>query len=84
METLEKIHESGVAPTEVWYLSTLILTGILVLFIGIMIFFVKGFFSRLQETLDKFQESISKLTTLTTLHDKEIENINKRLEKGRR
>lgn len=81
METLEQIKESGVAPTEFWYLSTLILTAILILFIGVLIFFVKGFFTRLQETLDGFQESIKQLTDITKLHDWEISNIKKGLDK---
>lgn len=83
MDTIEAIKDSGVAPAEVWYLSTLILTGILVLFIGVLIFFVKGFFVRLQDTLDSFAESIQKLTILTQLHDADLKNIKERLSKRR-
>lgn len=83
METIEAIKESGVAPAEVWYLSTLVLTGILVLFIGVLIFFVKGFFSRLQSTLDSFADSIQKLTILTQLHDADLKNLKERLNKRR-
>lgn len=83
MDTIEAIKDSGVAPAEVWYLSTLILTGILVLFIGVLIFFVKGFFVRLQGTLDSFAESIQKLTILTQLHDADLKNIKERLNKRR-
>lgn len=78
METVEAIKESGVAPNEFWYLSTLILTGILVLFIGVLIVFVKGFFGRLQMTLDSFAESIKKLTIITEVHEVEINNLKNR------
>lgn len=74
METLQTIKDSGVAPNEFWYLSTLILTGILVLFIGVLIFFVKGFFSKLQVTIDGLAESVRDLTTIVKLHDLEIKN----------
>lgn len=87
METVEAIKESGVAPNEFWYLSTLILTGILVLFIGVLIFFVKGFFARLQTMLDGFAHSIQDLTTIVKLHDLEIKNAKEdiiKLEKRRR
>ena len=78
METVEAIKESGIAPTEFWYLSTLILTGILVLFIGVLIFFVKGFFSRLQGTLDGMAHSIQDLTTMVKVHDAEIKHLKER------
>ena len=87
METVEAIKESGVAPNEFWYLSTLILTGILVLFIGVLIFFVKSFFARLQTMLDGFAHSIQDLTTMVKLHDLEIKNAKEdiiKLEKRRR
>ena len=84
METLEKIRESGVAPAEVWYLSTIVLTGILVIFIGILTFFVKGFFNRLQATLDGFEQSIEKLTKLTERHEWEIDALKKQQNKPRR
>lgn len=75
MDTIEAIKESGVAPNEFWYLSTLILTGILVLFIGVLIFFVKGFFVKLEKTLEGFAESIQDLTTMVKLHEKDINYI---------
>lgn len=85
METVEAIKESGVAPNEFWYLSTLILTGILVVFIGILTFFVKGFFSKLQGTLDGMAHSIQDLTTMVKVHDVEIRNLKEdKTEKRRR
>lgn len=83
MDTIQAIKDSGVAPAEVWYLSTLILTGILVLFLGMLLFFVKGFFARLQTTLDSFAESIQKLTILTQIHDSDLKHIKERLDKRR-
>lgn len=75
METLEKIKESGVAPNEFWYLSTLILTGILVLFMAILIFFVKGFFADLKTTIKELVTSVTYLKDLATLHDSEIKHV---------
>lgn len=83
IDTLEKIKDSGVAPAELWYLSTLILTGILVMFIGVLIFFVKSFFTRLQTTMDSFAESIHDLKVLIQVHDSDIKNIKTRLDKRR-
>jgi hypothetical protein len=74
METVQAIKESGVAPEEFWYLSTLILTGLLILFLGTLIIFVKGFFTKLQTTMDKFSESMQQLATMVKLHDLEIKN----------
>lgn len=82
-QVLDTIKESGIAPAEFWYLSTLILTAILVLFIGILIFFVKAFFKKLQETLQFFAVSINKLTTMTEVHDVEIKNLKDRINKRR-
>ena len=83
-QVLEQIKDSGVAPAEVWFISTIVLTSILIAFIAILIFFVKNFFQRLQLTIDGFQESIDKLTKITERHDWEIDAIKERQSKPRR
>lgn len=77
METLEKIHESGVAPNEFWYLSTLILTGILVIFMGILVIFVKGFFTDLKTTLKELVDSVGYLKNLATAYGLDITQLKK-------
>lgn len=84
METIEAIKKTGIAPAEFWYLSTLILTGILVLFIGVLIFFVKSFFNELKGTINTLSQNVIKLTTMTEVHEAEIKNIKSNLEKRRR
>lgn len=87
MDTIEAIKESGIAPAEFWYLSTLILTGILVLFIGVLIFFVKSFFNELKDTITTLSQNVIKLTTMVEVHDIEIKHAKddiKELEKRRR
>lgn len=75
MEAIEKLKESGVAPEEFWYIATLFLTGILILFMGILIFFVKGFFADLKTTIKELVTSVTYLKDLATLHDSDIKHV---------
>jgi len=77
MDTLKEIHESGVEPKEFWYLSTLILTGILVIFMGILTIFVKGFFIDLKTTIKELVDSVGYLKNLATAYGIDITQLKK-------
>lgn len=74
-QILEKVKESEVTPPEVWYLATLALTGILIVFIGVLIFLIKGFFVDLKETLTSLKNNIDWLTKLVTAHEVDMKNV---------
>lgn len=77
METFQQIKESGLAPNEFWYLATLILTAILVIFMAMLIFFVKGFFSELKTTIKELVDSVGYLKNLATAYGADITQLKK-------
>lgn len=72
MDTLEKIHQSGIAPGEFWYVASLTLLGLLVVFMGVLIFFVKESFTDFKGTLKSLSDNLVKLTEMVTIHEVEI------------
>lgn len=80
MDTLEKIHQSGVAPGEFWYVASLTLLGLLVIFMGLLLFFVKDSFADFKGTVKSLNDNLVKLTTLVGIHDVEIANAKKDIE----
>lgn len=77
METFQQIKESGLAPNEFWYLATLILTAILVIFMAMLIFFVKGFFSELKTTIKELVDSVGYLKNLAAAYGSDITQLKK-------
>lgn len=43
IDVLEKIKDANVVPTEFWFLATLILTSILIIFLGVVTNHIKSF-----------------------------------------
>lgn len=87
MDTLEKIHQSGVAPGEFWYVASLTLLGLLVIFVGVLIFFVKDSFADFKGTVKSLNDNLVTLTAMVKIHDVEIERAQediKKLENRRR
>lgn len=72
MDTLEKIHQSGVAPGEFWYVASLTLLGLLVIFVGVLIFFVKESFTDFKGTMKAINDNLVELTAMVKIHDVEI------------
>ena len=64
MDTLQELKNAG-APIQFWYVLVIALVGILMLLISILIYLVKGFFERMEDTL-------TKLTDMVHVHDVEI------------
>lgn len=72
METLEKIHQSGIAPSEFWYIASLALLTLLVIFMAILIYFVKESFTDFKGTLKSLSDNMVTLSSLVKVHDVEI------------
>jgi uncharacterized protein YneF (UPF0154 family) len=58
METLETLKKSGLAPGDFWFISTMALTGILVLVLSLLTFFIKGYLNDRKKMDSEFQTNI--------------------------
>lgn len=94
MDTIKAIKDSGLAPNEVWFISTLILIGILTVFFWIITAFLKGYLNEQKESRAQMAVSIAqlakivdKLEVVQERHTKEIDSNSeeiKELQKKRR
>lgn len=81
MDTIKAIKDSGLAPNEVWFISTLILIGVLTAFFWIIAAFFKGYLNEQKDSRIQMSISIAQLTKIVDKlevvqerHTKEIDS----------
>lgn len=80
LQILEKIHNSGDVPGNFWFLSTLILTSILIIFLGIVIRYLYQYFkddkdykSQTNQILSQVREMVNLMREEQKYHRRDID-----------